>query len=225
MAGDGVNHRVNICFHGIGRPSRDLEPGEALYWITEEMFGQILDYAARVPHLDLSFDDGNASDTGIALPELAARSLKGTFFPVAARVGRPGSVDGAGLRSLVRHGMTVGSHGMHHRSWRGLSAAELDEELVHAREIIAQASGMPVGIAACPLGAYDRTVLQRMRSLRYTQVFTSDRAIAPARSWLQPRYSVRTTDDIEDVRDIVERPRSLTERVASTARIAVKRLR
>ena len=29
---------VNVCFHGIGTPDRELEPGEDKYWISTELF-------------------------------------------------------------------------------------------------------------------------------------------------------------------------------------------
>jgi len=220
-----MDHTANICFHGIGVPGREREPGEHHYWIPIELFDEILDYAAGNPRVNLSFDDGNASDVEIGLPALAARGLRAGFFPVAARIGQPGSVDRRGLRALVQHDMTIGSHGMRHRSWRGLGAADLDEELIEARKIIADASGTTVTTAACPLGLYDRAVLGRLRALDYTRVFTSDRSNSRPTAWLQPRFSVRETDTVEDVRAIVEGTRPRRRRVASAARMAIKRLR
>jgi peptidoglycan/xylan/chitin deacetylase (PgdA/CDA1 family) len=220
-----LDRRVNICFHGIGAPARELEPGENPYWISTALFEQILDYVKPKVNVHLSFDDGNASDAEIALSSLAARGMRASFFPVAARIGQLGSIDRSGLRALIEKGMTVGSHGMHHQSWRGLDTAGLDEELSQARELIADAAGVPVSTAACPLGAYDRGVLRRLRFHGYAQVFTSDRTIARTKAWLQPRYSVRATDRIEDVQAMVEQPRPLSVRATSAARLAVKRLR
>src|SRR5207249_4098380 len=34
---------INICFHGVGTPRRELEPGEDVYWISEDAFRRILD--------------------------------------------------------------------------------------------------------------------------------------------------------------------------------------
>jgi peptidoglycan/xylan/chitin deacetylase (PgdA/CDA1 family) len=221
-----TSHRlVNICFHGIGRPSRELEPDEDRYWISADLLDEILDYAMSNPRIQLSFDDGNASDVEIALPALRARGLRGAFFPLAGRIGQLGSIGGAGLRELVEHGMQVGSHGMRHVRWRGLNDVELDDELIKAREIIASEARAPVTAAACPLGSYDRRVLARLRALRYTRVFTSDRSQAKAAAWLQPRYSVRSTDGVANVQAIAEQPRPLRTHVMSTARTTVKRWR
>ena len=219
------DQRVNVCFHGIGVPRRQLEPGEDRYWISTELFERILDYATSTSRLQLSFDDGNASDIEVALPALRSRGLRAVFFPIADRIGRPGSVDRVGLRALVEHGMSVGSHGMRHVSWRRLDDAGLDDELVKARRTIATESGAPVTLAACPLGSYDRRVLTTLRRLGYARVFTSDRNHACSSAWLQPRYSVLNTDSIAHVRAIAEAPRPIRTRLLSAARTTVKRWR
>ena len=142
---------VNICFHGIGIPNRELEPGEAAFWITPRLFAEILDEVVGRADVRLSFDDGNASDVDIALPELKDRGLTATFFALAGRLGSRGSLDSDDLRVLREAGMTIGSHGMDHRPWRGLSRAELRVELVEAREQLADAVGEPIEQAALPL--------------------------------------------------------------------------
>jgi peptidoglycan/xylan/chitin deacetylase (PgdA/CDA1 family) len=220
-----VQHHTNICFHGIGTPNRELEPGERKYWVSTDQFEEILGYLAKTPNVQISFDDGNASDAAIALPALAARDLRAAFFPVAARVGRTGSLDRDGLRALVRHGMDVGSHGMQHRSWRRLTDADLDEELVLARALISEESGVAVDTAACPLGEYDRRVLARLRKLGYSRVFTSDRCAARPASWLQPRYSVTEDDSAATIRAAVEQPSRAAEAAVSAGKRLVKRWR
>lgn len=220
-----MQHQTNICFHGIGTSNRELEPGERKYWVSTDQFEEILGYLAKTPDVQISFDDGNESDAAIALPALAARGLRAAFFPVAVRVGRPGSLDRDGLRALVRHGMDVGSHGMQHRSWRRLTDADLDEELVLARALISEESGAAVHTAACPLGEYDRRVLARLRKLGYSRVFTSDRCAARPTAWLQPRYSVTEDDSAATIRAAVEQPSRAAEAAVSAGKRLVKRWR
>lgn len=216
---------VNVCFHGIGAPQRRLEPGEEAYWISEDVFLGVLDRVVSRPDVRLSFDDGNSSDVEIALPALLERGLVASFFVVAGRLDRPGSLSRDDVRLLHESGMTIGNHGMSHRPWRGLDPARRREEFVTARAVLQDVTGSRIHDAALPLGRYDRTVLSELRPLGYRTVQTSDRRWAHPDSWLQPRYSLHHGDTVESVeRGVLRRPP-----VASRARGAlvgtVKRLR
>ena len=214
---------LNVCFHGVGPPGRDLEPGEGPYWVTADRFREILDELATWPAVRISFDDGNASYVEYGLPGLAERGLRADFFVLAGRLGAAGSLDADQVRGLAAHGMTIGSHGMAHRSWRGMDPSTRDAELVAARDRLAEAAGAPVEMAACPLGRYDRHLLADLRRLGYRHVFTSDRRPARAGAWLQPRYSVRHTDTAASLRAEV-RP-NLVARTRLEAIGLAKRLR
>lgn len=198
---------VNVCFHGIGTPQRELEPGEARYWVTPEVFTEILDRVVGRRQVRLSFDDGNASDVRVALPALRDRGLTATFFVVAGRLGQPGSLTRDDVRRLHEAGMTIGSHGMWHRPWQGLDLTQQKEELVRAREVLSDVIGSPVHDAALPLGRYDRRLLSLLRPLGYRTVQTSDRRWARTGRWLQPRYSIRAGDTAQSVdREVLRRP-------------------
>ena len=132
---------LNLCFHGIGTPGRELEPDEELYWVEEAQFEDFLQVIGRYPSVRITFDDGNASDAVLALPALRRHDLKATFFIISGRLDHPGSLASTEVRSLVQSGMTVGSHGMRHRPWRSVSDEELQEELVVATDAIADAAG------------------------------------------------------------------------------------
>lgn len=213
---------VGICFHGIGVPGPELEPEAADYFIGRDLFLAVLDAAADNPSVDLTFDDGYASDVYVALPSLMERGLTARYFPLAGRLGSPGHVDATEVRALATAGMPVGSHGMHHRSWRGLDAGAVTEELSIARTMIAEASGEPVTSVACPFGAYDRHVLAHLRGHGYDQVFTSDRRRARRGDWVQPRYSIHRHDTIGSIRQDILAPRPLRERLRGAAAGRVK---
>ena len=59
---------------------------------------RIVAMGAEAPRI--SFDDGNASDVGIALPELERRGLKAVFFLLAGRLGQPGSLTEADVTAM-----------------------------------------------------------------------------------------------------------------------------
>jgi peptidoglycan/xylan/chitin deacetylase (PgdA/CDA1 family) len=218
-----VRHVVNLCFHGIGTPRRELEPGEDAYWIKVDRFLSILDEARTWPSVRISFDDGNASDFEIGLPALTERGLRASFFVIADRLDRAGSLASDQVRELSDQGMTIGSHGAVHRPWPGMDAATREREFVLARDRLADVAATPVDTAACPLGRYDRRVLWHLRRLGYRRVFTSDRRPAFPGAWLQPRYSLRRTDTAESLR--AEIMPGLAERMRLEAVGLAKRLR
>lgn len=218
-------HTVNICFHGVGTPRRDLEDGEAAYWVSESRFHQVLDLVADESRVRLSFDDANASDVEVGLPALLERGLSATFFVLAGRLDHAGSLSGTDVRTLAANGMRIGSHGMTHEPWRGLRGADLDRELVEARQVLAEVSRNEISEAALPLGRYDRRLLHRVRALGYRRLHTSDRLHARPQAWLQPRFSIRGTDTVDSVRSEVLAAPSRRRRAARVATIAAKRLR
>lgn len=184
--------RVNVCFHGVGQPHRDLEPGERRYWLGEDEFLRLLDeFAVNKRLVSLSVDDGNASDLEIVLPALLERELHATFFLIVDRLDMPGSLGRSDARELVRCGMTLGNHGWTHEPWTRVRDDDLEREVLEARAALSVIAGGAVRLAALPLGQYNRNVLRAARGAGYTTLFTSDRQTARAHSWLQPRFSVQ----------------------------------
>ncbi len=103
--------------------------------------------------------------------------------------------------------MTVGSHGMAHRSWRSLSDQELEEELGDAAEAISAVAGQPIDQVACPFGSYDRRVLSAIRGRRFRRVYTVDGGPAREDAWLQSRYTIRAGETPADLERRASCPR------------------
>lgn len=216
---------INICFHGVGTPRRELESDEDAYWISSDLYHRVIDEIDGRDDVVVSFDDGNASDLDIGLGPLVDTNRTATFFVLAARLDQAGSLSRDDLTQLRLHGMKIGTHGMDHVPWRGLSPDQTDRELTRARMIIEDAIGDEVSEAALPLGRYDRRVLGELRRRHYSRVFSSDRRRARAGAWLQPRYSLHAGDTIETVRDqILSQPR-VHQAAVGLAKGLVKRLR
>lgn len=187
--------RLCINFHGLGEPPPALTPGEARVWLPTPSFCRILDRVADNPRVELTFDDCFASDVDIALPELTRRGLGATFFVIVEALDTPGRLKREDLRMLMDAGMRIGSHGLRHRPWRGLPHDELQLELHESRRALCGITGAPVCEAACPFGAYDRTVLREARRAGYRAVFTSDGGLSSGRGFVRPRTSASRSDD------------------------------
>lgn len=213
---------VGIMFHGIGKPHPSVSEEDQAYFISRDFFLSLLDEIAEHREVELSFDDGYISDIEIALPALVERSLSARFFPLAGRLDQPGFVDSSGIEALSSAGMTIGSHGMRHRSWRALDSDSIDEELSLARSIIAKAAGKSVTMAACPFGAYDRRALRALRRCGYTKVFTSDRRRAQTDAWLQPRFTIIREDTLQSVRSNILAPQPMRDRVRRAVTVRLK---
>ena len=214
---------INLGFHGIGAPERELEPDEERFWIDAPRFEQLLDTALELPEVRLTFDDGNASDLSVALPMLLERGLTAAFFVIAGRLGQPGSLAADDVRALAEAGMTIGTHGMRHRPWRFLDEDGYREELDEAREILEAAAGTRIDEAACPYGAYDRRTLRALEPRKFRRVYTVDRRAAAPDDWLQPRYVIRCDDTARTVRGFGSE--SVPRTFALAAKTAVKRWR
>ena len=225
MSDSRRGRQIHICFHGVGEPRRPLEPGEDSYWVGVDQFHSLLDGLREWPDLALSFDDSNQSDLDIALPALLDRGLTASFFVIAGRLEDTGSLGPDDVVALRDAGMTIGSHGMRHRSWRGMGGATTAEELVEARDVLADVVGRPITEAACPLGLYDRHALSSLRSAGYAAVFTSDRRWARHGQWLQPRFSVVSSDSVDSLRRAALDPPSAVRRMRQALVGAAKRLR
>jgi peptidoglycan/xylan/chitin deacetylase (PgdA/CDA1 family) len=172
-----------------------LERGEEKVWNSLASLQSVLDEAVQRPDVRLSFDDGNRSDHELALPELVTRGLRATFFVVAGRIDEPGFLSRTAVRELVDAGMDVQSHGMRHRTWRGLDAPSRHEELVVARALIAEMTGGPVDEVALPFCLYDRGTLRQLRAAGYRHVHTCDGGPADPTAWLQPRTQISCGED------------------------------
>lgn len=193
-----------LNFHGIGTPHSGVGPEERAVWMNHESFVKHLDHIAALRATNampivITFDDGNRSDAEIALPELCKRGLEATFFLCAGRVGSQEYIGADAVGALLRAGMKIGSHGMHHRDWRKLDQSALAEELGAARKRLEDVSGSPVVTASVPFGSYDRRVLAGLRGEGYHCVYTSDRGLARAEAWLKARNTLGFRSSPEDV--------------------------
>lgn len=183
-----MSHPV-IILHGIGLPQRALEPGEEAFWLSRDRFCHALDLIAGMGAAAplITFDDGNASDIEIALPELQARRLSATFFLLTARLGQAGSLAAADVTALAAAGQRIGLHGADHVDWRRLDGAGRVREFETARARLADLSGQSVDEAAAPFGYYDRQVVRDLKDLGFAALYTSDRGPAQHAVFLRPR--------------------------------------
>ncbi|MEY2486524.1 MAG: hypothetical protein QOH39_2172 [Verrucomicrobiota bacterium] len=214
-----------LNFHGLGEPVTEISQGEKKYWLDAKCFGDILDSVGSRSDVRITFDDGNASDFTIALPLLLARNLKAHFFVVAERIAQKGYLSCQQLRELSKEGMAIESHGMAHRDWLGLNKKELHRELVEARDILQQITGIPITEAACPFGGYNRRILHELRKNGYHKVYTSDGGSSSPDCWIQPRNTILRSYDLPRIFGICASAASTRANYWRRFKLAIKRWR
>jgi peptidoglycan/xylan/chitin deacetylase (PgdA/CDA1 family) len=219
-----------LNLHGIGTPHDNVSSGELFFWVSRRAFTTLLESIvatraiAQFPAV-ITFDDGNASDALIALPELLKRGLKASFFVCAGRIGAPHYLDRLALADLIAEGMEIGTHGKDHRDWRGLDETTLDAELGDARRRIEDVCGIAVTKAAIPFGSYDRRLLRRLSRERFECVYTSDRGLAQSEAWLKPRDTMDSSWQEADIKQVLTVKPSLKARLRRKTAMLYKRLR
>jgi peptidoglycan/xylan/chitin deacetylase (PgdA/CDA1 family) len=217
---------VMLTFHGLGSPGRVLPNDEYDVWLEPDDFCAVLDEVKGRDDVVITFDDGNRSDCEIAMPALLERGMRGIFFLTAGHLDEPGYLRTQDVHTLAQSGMVIGNHGMHHRSWRGMTDDDAREELVAARSQLESAAGQTIAVAACPFGRYDRGAVAHLQRAGYEHVVTSDGGATSSRSWLQPRNTLRRDQDRPALlhRLLYEHPSSW-QSLKRSARLLAKRWR
>lgn len=204
----GHSRVLTLCFHGIGRPRRELEPGEERFWIERERFCDIL--AAVKDHdrqVELTFDDANVSDYDDAFPLLTRHQLSARFFVITDRIDRAGSLSAGQIDRMDAAAMTFGIHGATHRPWPQLAAQGLlDAELDAATRRLDSLIASPVDHAAFPRGQYDRAAIIALKRRGFVRAYSVDEGWSTRRAWLRTRYSVICSDTPETVVALLDRP-------------------
>ena len=225
-----MRRELILTFHGVGTPHSGVGTDELPFWIPRRKFAVLIDQIANMSEAaatqtTITFDDGNASDATIAMPELVKRGLTATFFVCAERIGMPHYLDKSAIRELLQAGMAIGTHGMRHCDWRTLDDGALDAEISEARERIADACGRAVTTASVPFGSYDRRVLARLRQESLECVYTSDGGLARSDAWLKPRQSLNATWSTRDLGCVAAAGPSPAARLRRRAAMLYKALR
>lgn len=184
-----------LLLHGLGKPHSLVDTEEVRYWWSVESFACLLDQILKIQsegaeNIRITFDDGNASDTTLALPELAKRRLRAEFFVCAGRVGKKHYLDRSMINELLVEGMDIGSHGMDHRDWRNLDSIALDTEIRDARRKLEDLTERPVTKVAIPFGSYDRRVWRRLKQDAWDCIYTSDGGTTQSTSRVKPRETI-----------------------------------
>lgn len=234
---DDIRHGARIGmkelilnFHGLGKPPASLDSAEVAFWLNKDAFEEVLDRLGEQTlaynmQFKLTFDDGNLSDALIALPALAKRGMKATFFVCAGRIGKTGYLDSLAIQDLFQGGMELGSHGMHHVDWRHTSKCELQTEIWCAKRVLENVTGRSINEAAIPFGSYNRRVLSELRLAGFSAAYSSDGGVADTNVWLRPRNTLYESVRLREVMQNLVRHNTFLGRLYRSTITTYKALR
>ena len=217
--------QVILNFHGVGPIPRNIDDGEKNCWLEQDYFEAILDMVMEHPHIRLTVDDGNLSDYEIILPALLKRNLRATFFICSGRLDDGRFLDRKMVCELFQQGMSIGSHGSSHCSWRTLPTNELIQELKLSHDVLVEVCNNSIVSAACPFGAYDSRVLTILRRVGYKYIYTSDGGFAKEFNWIQPRMTVSREMTMNYLSNMIVNGPKFSKQIIITMRSLVKRFR
>jgi peptidoglycan/xylan/chitin deacetylase (PgdA/CDA1 family) len=95
--------------------------------------------------LSLTFDDGDASQLDIAVPELEKRNLRGTFYLIAGRLVRPED-----WKKVIASGQEAGNHSLNHKHARDLVPGEEQNQVAEGKRALESLLGVPIPSFAYP---------------------------------------------------------------------------
>lgn len=197
--------RLILMYHGLSAAGAQPRGADPHYTLPVDSFAAQLDALAAAgctlgasrdlldaapdpaaPCVMLGFDDGDASNHGLAWPRLAERGIRADFFVNPARVGQAGFCDWAELREMAQAGMSIQSHGLTHTYFTHLDPAALREELRVSKLRIEEQLGQPVTLLAPPGGRSPRGLVALAGSLGYRAVLGSEPGLLGGHDPAQP---------------------------------------
>ncbi len=130
---------------------------------------ELLELPDHADAVALTFDDGFVNFGDVAAPRLLEYGLPVTVFVVAALAGKTNSwdtgprratpdlplLDWPALTRLQEAGVTIGAHGLTHRSLPGLEPEQIEDELHGAADWIESRGGRRPSLFAYPYGHWD----------------------------------------------------------------------
>jgi peptidoglycan/xylan/chitin deacetylase (PgdA/CDA1 family) len=147
--------------------------------------------AAAANAVAMTFDDGHASNRDAA-EALAAHSFTADFLVNPSTVGKPNHLSWADLRAMSDAGMSIQSHGYHHRYLDELEPSEVVAELVDSKREIEDRIGRAVTVFGPPGGRTSVGLAEAAAGAGYGALCTSRVGLWCLRegTWRIPRLAV-----------------------------------
>lgn len=122
----------------------------------------------------LTFDDGTEDTFLHAFPILARHRIPATVFMIAGNVGKPGSLNIVQIQTMLRQGITLGSHTLNHDYLPSLPAHLARDSLTESKRML-ERLGTTVEFLSYPGGGYTPEIAQMAKEAGYRAACTTNR--------------------------------------------------
>lgn len=106
---------------------------------------QVIPWNGYKGALSLTFDDGDPSQLDVAIPELAKRNFKGTFFLIHDRLVRVED-----WKKAADSGQEIGNHSLTHKRAKDLAPGEAEQQVSEAKKRLEELFSIPILAFAYP---------------------------------------------------------------------------
>jgi peptidoglycan/xylan/chitin deacetylase (PgdA/CDA1 family) len=154
-----------------GQFARHLEQAQAT-GAAPTSVARMLSGSGSAQHVAFTFDDGHASNAWAA-EALARAGAAADFFVNPSAVGGANCLSWQALRDMASAGMSIQSHGQHHRYLNELSDDDVMAELRDSKHAIEDKLGQAVTLFAPPGGRVSSNLPAQAAHAGYTAVCSS----------------------------------------------------
>jgi len=130
----------------------------------------------------ITFDDGYEDIFDYAFPILQEYNIPATIFLISSYIGKFNKwdanlgwikfkhVNSEEITKLIQAGWEIGSHGVSHRSLKGLTKRELESEIGGSKKYLEEKFNIKVSFFASPFGKINSTILETALNKGYRGV-------------------------------------------------------
>ena len=184
-----------LTYHRIGEPKGDHVPT-----VSPESFERQLAFMARhrltVMGLEelvdkmlsrepvsrrsvvMTFDDGYEETATVVIGLLRRFGFPATVFVTPKEIGLSGFMNWDHVRAIASHGITIGSHTLHHTYLPVVPRDKAQHELVESKRILEQQVGQPIDLLSYPVGGFTAEIQALAKAAGYRAACTTNRGVS-----------------------------------------------
>lgn len=158
--------------------------------ITPDEYEAYLTTGAPLPAkpVMLTYDDTDAEQYTVALPEMEKHKFKGVYFIMTISIGRPRYMSKEQIKDLADKGHVIASHTWDHHNVKKYAGDDWDIQFKKTKEKLETITGKPVEHFAYPFGLWNSAAIPELQKRGYKTAYQlSDNH----RDSLAPLYALR----------------------------------